>query len=348
MNKSLQNKRLLAVVLFALTAVTVTARSWRINNDVSMKADFVSINAAMSSSDVLAGDTLYMDPGCSLTETQTVSKQVTIVGPGYLRTSAPHNFAYITGDLHLKAPFTKVEGMHLQGTIYVQASSCTIERCRISNYTYIGHMSTTAQYTTIRQSYITSYIGGCGSTSAYSSNATIENCIMFSNTSYALIYNLMNPTIRNNYIKNTYTGTYSDYCCIENVSNANISNNILIHKSSRISDIFSKVTNSIVTKNVMSAASNSTYPENYFLNSDDESLVFALEGTNDQKYQLKADSPAKGYATDGKDCGPYAGLYPYVIGGMPMGYPYYTKAVVGTKANEGKVNVSLNIKMQND
>ena len=76
--------------------------------------------------------------------------------------------------------------------------------------------------------------------------------------------------------------------------------------------------------------------------------VFVLKGTNDQRYQLKADSPAKGAATDGGDCGPFGGLYPYVIGGKPAGYPYYTKAVIGTRAENGKINVSLNIKMQNE
>ena len=69
---------------------------------------------------------------------------------------------------------------------------------------------------------------------------------------------------------------------------------------------------------------------------------------NDQLYQLKEDSPAKGYATDGGDCGPYGGLTPYVPGGLPNGYPYYTKAIIPAKSKNGKVNVSLKIKMQNE
>lgn len=50
-------------VLFAVLAITATtadAKSWRINNDVTQKADFTDLNAAMSSNDVVADDTLYV------------------------------------------------------------------------------------------------------------------------------------------------------------------------------------------------------------------------------------------------------------------------------------------------
>ena len=62
------------------------AASWRINNNANRKAHFTDINAAMSSTDVVDGDTLYIDPGCNITGQQNVTKQVTIVGTGYWRT----------------------------------------------------------------------------------------------------------------------------------------------------------------------------------------------------------------------------------------------------------------------
>ena len=69
---------------------------------------------------------------------------------------------------------------------------------------------------------------------------------------------------------------------------------------------------------------------------------------NYESYELIEDSPAKGYGTDGKDCGIFGGLYPYVKGGLPQGHPYYTKAVISPRAENDKVNVSLKIKMQDE
>ena len=72
-----------AAVLTFVGAQTVSAKSWRVNNNSTKKANFVDINAAMASADVVAGDTLYLDPGSVLASAQTISKAVTVIGPGY-------------------------------------------------------------------------------------------------------------------------------------------------------------------------------------------------------------------------------------------------------------------------
>ena len=63
---------ILLVLSFLAYATPSSAKSWRINNNVAKNPDFTDINAAMASADVVAGDTLYMDPGCSLTTEQTI------------------------------------------------------------------------------------------------------------------------------------------------------------------------------------------------------------------------------------------------------------------------------------
>ena len=78
------------------------------------------------------------------------------------------------------------------------------------------------------------------------------------------------------------------------------------------------------------------------------SSVICNTGSNDEKYQLAEESPAKGAANDGGDCGPFDGGYPYVLSGLPLAFPYYTQANVGSVARDGKVNVSFQIKMQNE
>ena len=332
----------ICVAVLAMIATTANAKSWRINSDATKKANFADINAAMSSSDVEAGDTLYLDPGCLFTATQTVSKRVTIVGPGYLRNSAPHQGATISGNLYLSAANAKIEGVTMTSMVYIRAQYVTIERCRVTRCIYNGY-DVNAQYATIRQCYITGYINGNGINNTRTAYWTIENNIIQYTSSAHIVSQLNNPTIRNNYISSNYNGYYP----FEGIQGGMLTNNVIINKNTN-NNVWTSMTDVVINHNVTSSAEKTAYPDNLYLDSNDESVVFALEGTYDQKYQLKAESPAKGYATDGGDCGPSGGTYPYVISGLPAGYPYYTNAVIGTRAENGKINVSLNIKMQNE
>lgn len=81
MNKTFLTTALSAALLFA-GGQQADAASWRINSNANRHAHFTSINAAMSSADVVAGDTLYLDPGFTLTDNQNVTKRVTIIGGG--------------------------------------------------------------------------------------------------------------------------------------------------------------------------------------------------------------------------------------------------------------------------
>lgn len=354
MKKTFTISILAALLVFAAT--TASASSWRINSNASQKPKFASINAAMNSTDVVAGDTLYLDPGCGLTADQTVSKQVTIIGPGYLRNNAPYGSAAITGRLYITAPYTKIEGVIISSELRIQAQYVTIERCFINANISIGYDNKNGQYANIRQCYIDGYIEGYNSGNInYSGHSTIENNIIissryFSNGSGGVINYLQYSEITNNYVSATHKGEYYGAWVIGNITGGTIKNNILLNTGKEKNNVLTKNSNTIVTNNVMSCAEG-TYAnigDNKYLDSTDESLVFSLQGTNDQRYQLKTDSPAKGYAADDGDCGPYSGTYPYVISGLPAGYPYYTNAVIGTRSKDGKINVSLNIKMQNE
>ncbi len=351
--KSFLTISIFAAVL-ALSATTATAKSWRINSNTSQNANFASINDAMNSSDVVNGDTLYLDPGCGLSN-QTVSKQVTIVGPGYLRKDAPYPSAVFTGDnLYIKAANTKIEGVVISANLRIQAQQVTVERCYINKPIIIGYSYTNAQYTTIRQCYILSDIEGQSANSSYCGYSTIENNIIVTSkggsAGYGVLKGLPYSVIKNNYIQQTYTSSSYHGYVITGITNGTITNNILFNTGKAKNDVLYDINNTIVEKNVMSCTEGTyTYiGDNKCLDSQDLSLVLALQGTNDERYQLKTDSPAKGYATDGGDCGSFGGPYPYVLSGLPAGFPYYTNAVIGTRAKDGKINVSLNIKMQNE
>ena len=76
-------KKLLLSLLVVTVAASVQAKSWKIGPSSVTGMDFASINAAMSSSNVASGDTLYLDQYYNEKNEQTVTKKVVIIGTGY-------------------------------------------------------------------------------------------------------------------------------------------------------------------------------------------------------------------------------------------------------------------------
>lgn len=341
----------LATLLLAMMAINANARSWRINNDATKKPHFTSINAACSSADVQNGDTLYLDPGC-LIASQTISKSITLIGTGYA--STVHTTAQITGFLYIKAANAKVEGVYITGFVRFYASHVTLERCRIDSYI---DNDGAAQYATIRQCMVNNSIGGAGTTSTNTMGWTIENCIIRGNLSdYGLVRFLYNPVIRNNFIRNSTTNTSTSYrqTVLYGITGGDIKNNILLNVKNTRAQVLWDVNNSTVQNNVLSSAADkyaSTYPNNTCLDlgyEDAEKQVFAKTGLDMNVFRLADESPAKGAGTNGEDCGPFAGAYPYVVYGRPYGIPYFEESQVGVRAVDGKVSVKQKVTIQND
>ncbi len=318
-------------------ATTASARSWRIHHDAKRLADFADINAAVASDQVQDGDTLYLDPGCTITTQQNVTKTLTIVGTGFTGASQPYGYATISGALYLKAANIKVMSTIVSGRIYIQASDITVERCRAS-YGIEGNSS--SPNAIIRQCHVTN-----GQTNnrtainvASSTNWTIENCIINPSSSYSIaISRASYSIIRNNILTSDQTGNYYTL----SASNSTITNNIIINTS--YADHAFNGDSGQLTNNVISQEVNADYNHVGVLATAD---VF----TGDiQSYTLTDESPAKNYGTDGTDCGIFGGLYPYVKGGRPQGHPYYTEVKVASKpdAND-KLRVSFKIKMNDE
>ena len=329
----------MALALLALMATAAQASSWRINHNTMQNPDFADINAAMASASVADGDTLYLDPGCSLTADQTISKQVTVVGCGYFRTDLAYPFASILGKLYITAPFAKVESAILNN-VYIRAENVTVQRCYALDF-YLADNSAPSANANIRQCYCRC-IYGKGKSDALSAYCSIENCMILAdggNDGFYAVINLYYPTIRNCYIyENCQTTGYSNIYALTNLSYYTIVNCIILN-GKKSSYILNGCSNAV------------TNAYNITSNTDGMSrtaLFLWSEGNNDERYQLNETSPARGYAADGSDIGPFAGNYPYVLGGLPMGHPYYTKAQISPRSDDDKVKVSLQIKMQDE
>ena len=340
-------RMILATALLALTATTAQARSWRINNNVKQKPDFIDINAAMSSEDVVAGDTLYMDPGCNLIAAQNVTKQVTIIGCGYEGNDVPYGQTVISGRLNIKAADTKVISVVTTEIVYIMANNVTLERCRTYRIRTSGDNCKNA---VIRQCYCNfsggdPVIEGAGKENTKSAFWTIENCIVLAGNTYydpQCINGLYNATIRNNLLVAYYGNTsYSGYT-LRDIGKSLIQNNIIIHTTNASRALYNVDTDQL-SNNVISSNTRTEYNRSNVLTTD------SVYNGNVQSYVLTEDSPAKNYGADGTDCGIFGGLYPYVKGGLPYGHPYYTRYNISSRADEkGKVKVSLNIKMQDE
>lgn len=348
-DSSLLSTVITAILLF-FGCGYVDAASWRINNNANRHAHFTSINAAMDSGDVQDGDTLYLDPGCTLTSTQTVSKQVTIIGTGY---SLPENcgiqVAAINGALYLTAAGIKVEAVAVTNskttTWYVQAKNITIERC------HNHFISVEAQYATIRQCRGFHYYGK-GKDKTASAYCTIENCMLGTSTAVN-IYDLMSATIRNNYLW-TESSSTSYNGLLNNLGGCVVVNNIIV--GSQKPDILltpANLTDCVVTNNVMSCAEGTypAFPDNICLGSNTVAEVFTIKlvdrTLSDQDFAgVKDLEQAQGAATDGGNCGPFGGAYPYVFSGYPLGIPHFVSSSANTVAVDKKVSFSNEVTIQ--
>ena len=339
-----------AAVLTVVGAQTVSAKSWRVNNNSTKKANFVDINAAMASADVVAGDTLYLDPGSVLASAQTISKAVTVIGPGYFLQNGMVA-ATINNTVNISAEGTKLNGVYVNGEVSIRANNITLERCKI-NKNVVSYKG--PRYgLTVLQCFINNP-NTANSIEGEFRNATIKNNIIIS--SYAAygaystaIFNVHDSEIANNYL--AVNNTQYNRHVLYHITNSQIYNNIIRHaKDPNL--IFANsdaVNNNSIYNNVITAAKD-TYTnltDIVYLGSADMSSVFA-PGISDAAYRLKEDSPAKGAGFGGADCGPYGGATPYVESGLPLYHPYIKKAVVAGKSVNGVVDVELNIKMQNE
>lgn len=345
----------LLATVFMTCGLQLNAASWRVNNNTASGADFVDVNAAMNDERVAEGDTLYLDPGTYLTNTQYITRRVTIVGSGYLHQESTVGPAIFRGGLDIKdnAAGTKIEGCVFTAFNYINVSvdKVTFER----NYFWGPRVfSSYSDYLVLHANYIETDYEAIWGSNVNTTGWVITNNIIKSGLHYdpatggVAVRSLDNATIQNNVIINHDR----DDCCIYDVWSSVITNNIIINALNATNgQISSPNNNNIITNNVTSSSSIDyewpNFPNNTFLGSNDLTTVFETTGIADRYYRLCEGSPAKGAGVGGIDCGAYAGDS-YVPSGLPLFYPYFTNAVIPAITTDGKLNIKLNIKTQNE
>lgn len=309
--------------VIVLTSQTAEAKIWRVNNNPGVNADFTSLAVAVANVSVVSGDTIHVEPSATTYTFPTITKNLVIIGNGYLLTGAGSNaglqentltsrvggFSFSTGSTG-----TRILGIEVTATFDFPGNSgnvnITFEKCRFTAFGLTLAASTTYSNITIRKCFFA--VGLNFSSTATVNNFTIENCILNSNifwfnTSTGGTGNVF----RNNVFKTSgdvqLTAFYvanNLFLCGQNSTflNCNVKNNIFTFNQTG------------VTVGPLSVNGNNLVAQT-------EASLIVNTGSNDGRFQLAGGSPAIGGGVDisgnKPDCGAFGGNDPYKLSGIP-------------------------------
>ena len=336
----------LSLLMLLVAAVGAQAKYWKIGPSSVTGMDFASINAAMSSTEVAAGDTLYLDQNYNESAAQTVTKRVVIIGTGYDTSFTDEGVvAQLTSTLNLKANGAVVKSVKLT-TVQFYNDDCILDRCYA---TKISTQSSTAGMNHVYSCYVNGVINGYSSSIA--SLYDIQNCVIYASSGN--IYYLNSSIINNNtIIRTSNPSTYA----LGAITNSTITNNIIlaIYSSNEYtydlaSTVYASGSGNTIEHNVLSrTGALSYYPTNKIGYGGSSSELFTQTGNYSNYYKLADKSVAKGYATDGGEVGAHGGMFGCPSGGRPQYIPYFTKVTVGSRSENGKLPVSVTVKIQDE
>ncbi len=349
-------KLFFSALVLLVAAVGAQAKSWKIGPSSVNGMDFADINAAMASDKVGTGDTLYLDQYFSTSAKQVVNKKVVIIGTGYDTSLTDEQVvATLTDSLTLMVDGIQVKSVKLNNVKFY-ADECTLDRC-YTNSIQIGTVPKGMNH--IYSCYITGQVGNqvLASTTITSVSGTttntyakaqfdIQNCL-FAQASTHRIISLTNSIINNNtFIHN------STYYLLISIDNSQITNNILYSSYSSYcinSDVLAVGSGNTIEHNIQSQGINTNFPNNNF--NSNITQLFVAKGNFSDYYKLKTDvtdNYALTYGTDGKEVGCHGGMFGCPSGGRAQYIPYFTKVVVGQRTENGKLPVSLEVKIQDE
>jgi hypothetical protein len=193
-------KKITVFLALVLIITTTQAKIWRVNNDASKGANFISLQLANDNAAVLNGDTVHLEPSTVGYGSPTITKALVIIGNGYFlsgtggNTGLQQNTATcnIDGTITFQsasngagAPNTGAgsgTGAQLMGINIFQlalqnVSNVKITRCRIQSITFSNYGNTVANNLKITKNFIKGQMFSSGFTGTPSVDVTFENNI---------------------------------------------------------------------------------------------------------------------------------------------------------------------------
>lgn len=343
----------LSMLTLLVAAISTEAKDWKIGPSSVSGMDFASINAAMESAEVNAGDVLYLDQYYNESAEQTVSKSVTIIGTGYDTSFTDEKVvATLTSSLLLKADNIVVKSVRLLNVQFFN-KECILDRCYTTGIT-VGQVIEGMNH--VYSCYIA---GGINGRTSYKTTTSSGTTTTYVNSSFDIQNNVVTGSsvtyLTSSIINNNVLSCSSSN--ISSVNNSQITNNMMYTSTTSsstynlYSDVYSSGSGNTIEHNISNKGGYiSNYPSNK-VNSNILNL-FVKTGEYSDYYKLNTEladgNMAIGYATDGGEVGCHGGLFGCPSGGRPQYIPYFTKVTVGSRTENGKLPVSVSIKIQDE
>jgi hypothetical protein len=342
----------LGVIILIAIAQTLFAKSWRINNNPDVQADFRTLADAHISAS--SGDTIYLEPSLKCYEGFTCTKKLVLIGAGYFLSensptqSSPLN-SVVCGDITFNPGSEGSEMMGISisnNTVNLKTSYLVIRRNLIKTILFVYQTEVTLNNLFITQNYIYNITGG-----VYLGHNYFIEGLVFSN-------NIVVNDFGFSYIKNK-----SDCPCYDQALYGQFTNNVFlgnvnIESSTLRNNIFYK---SDFSPNLLKYNAYNTIEENIFAkvlpwsdvvnyqipssNIDNANMgtLFVGGASTDGKWQLQASNsiPIK------DKCGAFNGLNPYVLSGIPDVPTIYYLNVPPIVNQKDGINVTIKAKSNN-
>ena len=289
---------------------------------------YADLNAAMASDDVIDGDVLRIKAGTVMTNSQNVYKKVTIEGPGWEIDSSgklKDGNATIKGALTLMKDGIRLTGLVIDAFTRLQANNIIIDHCFANWDIDLPNTNYNVNNVVIRQNYIRTAINA--QSTDCNKGWTIENNIFAANfpsrthNGVSVEINPLNALYAAKIKHNTiFSATKSLGFCLRNLRTCSIMNNIIVHSASNnatfdadhVFDDAMWLSSSwnTIGRNVLSCLDENDENKGGITSAND---LFSgnFKSNVDTSYRLSSTSVAKGYATDGGDCGAFGGEMPY-------------------------------------
>lgn len=330
---------------FILFVLASYSKTWQVSN-INSTADFD--NLVLANSQALAGDTIYVEGSGTPYDGVTITKKLTLIGPGYFLTENYETHfnkkpALIKTNVvfEVGSSGSKLMGFDLKNhgaDILIKESNIKILRNRLDWVIFNHREDATYNNIYISQNYIHGDIDENG---VYNSNPLVINNLIISNnfinditlspqntnlTLSALIENnvinypieCFNSIIRNN--------IFTEY--------VNTSQSAYIFEKIRYNDVY----NNVFTYNAPTDLTRfHTGTNNKWLINKSTLFVGLTSNSTDGQWQLRENSPGSEGGSDGTDCGMFGGATPYQLSGLPP-FPVVYE-IIGPDLETGKVTV---------
>jgi hypothetical protein len=345
-------KNLFFLITSFLLMINASAKIWRVNN-TGVPCDFTNPQAANNSASVLNGDTLHIEASGASYGALSITKQLIIIGNGYLlgtlgsnsnpdlqanpATSLLTNVSFVAG-----SNGSVLQGVTVSGTLAFSGGvlNIIIRRNRLNVVTFgaCGNIQV-----------LQNYIAVSGASEINSDGSPAVN-LQINNNVIAFTIN-MGPLCNGDFMNNIISsvGTFG----ANQLTNFRVWNNINV--------LSAGVSITLTSCDSRNNISSSTQFGNLNGNQQNVTMSTVFEdylNTNpsfseDNRWQLKAGSPAIGAAWNGVatsgDCGVFgtsATGISYVLSGIPN-VPSIYKLVAPSTVTTGILNITISTKTNN-